>query len=263
MRRQFIKGLTILGALTFLWLVVVVGALIYVAASKRSVPRHTIVELDLQKNLLEEMPDGPLARLNSRGSLRVRDVVFALEKRPPTRTFWRCLPASGPTPGVLRKRRRSRRGSGFPQIGQTRNRLCGNPRRRRVERTASTTWRQGSTKSGCSHPGGRPAGPGVTTPFIRGTLDKLGIVPRFDGRKEYKNAINELTEKAYTPAHREATLKLINSIADQLVQGIAAAQNAPKSRYASSSRTDRIWRKRRKRPAWSRAWPIATTWSPN
>jgi len=228
MRRQFIKGLTILGALTFLWLVVVVGALIYVAASKRSVPRHTIVELDLQKNLLEEMPDGPLARLNSRGSLRVRDVVFALEKAATDSHVLAVFARVGPNTWGIAQTQEIRdavlafRKSGKPAIAfaETLGEGESSDRQYYLATGFDEIWMQPSGEVDL-------LGLGVTTPFIRGTLDKLGIVPRFDGRKEYKNAINELTEKAYTPAHREATLKLINSIADQLVQGIAAAQKRP------------------------------------
>ena len=59
------------------------------------------------------------------------------------------------------------------------------------------------------------------TPFIRGMLEKLGVVPRLDHRKEYKNARNIFTERQYTPAHKEATQAVMNSQFDQLVRGIA------------------------------------------
>src|SRR3990172_254724 len=44
------------------------------------------------------------------------------------------------------------------------------------------------------------------TPFVRGTLDKLGIIPRIGRREEYKTLVNRLTEKKYTDAHRESSL---------------------------------------------------------
>jgi protease-4 len=43
------------------------------------------------------------------------------------------------------------------------------------------------------------------SPFIRGTLDKIGLEPRFAQRREYKNAMNVFTERKFTPPHREAT----------------------------------------------------------
>ena len=61
----------------------------------------------------------------------------------------------------------------------------------------------------------------VDMPFFRGTLDKLGVTPRFDHRSEYKTAMNTLTETAMTPAHREETEALLHSVFEQLVHGIA------------------------------------------
>ena len=57
--------------------------------------------------------------------------------------------------------------------------------------------------------------------FIRGSLDKLGVQPHFEGRYEYKNARDYFMEKKFTPAHREATDKLVGSLFNQLVKGIA------------------------------------------
>lgn len=57
--------------------------------------------------------------------------------------------------------------------------------------------------------------------FIRGTLNKLGVQPHFEGRYEYKNARDYYMEKKFTPAHREATDKLVGSLFNQVVKGIA------------------------------------------
>lgn len=57
--------------------------------------------------------------------------------------------------------------------------------------------------------------------FFRGALDKLDVVPSFDHRSEYKTAMNTLTERAMTPAHREETEALVHSVFDQIVHGIA------------------------------------------
>jgi protease-4 len=62
-------------------------------------------------------------------------------------------------------------------------------------------------------------------PFFRGSLDKLGIVPRFDKREEYKSAMNMLTDTAMTPAQREETTSLLTSLRGQIVSGIAEGRN--------------------------------------
>jgi protease-4 len=65
------------------------------------------------------------------------------------------------------------------------------------------------------------------TPFLRGTLDKLGLTPRLDHREEYKTAMNLVTERQYTDAHREAVVQMIESQFGQVVRGIAEARGLP------------------------------------
>ena len=57
--------------------------------------------------------------------------------------------------------------------------------------------------------------------FLRGTLDKIGVYPDILHIGDYKTAYNSLTEKGYTPAHREATESMTRDLYDQLVRGIA------------------------------------------
>jgi len=59
------------------------------------------------------------------------------------------------------------------------------------------------------------------SPFLRGTLDLLGIVPEFDHREQYKTAMNLLTETKMTAAHREEVEALLGSVSGQIVRGIA------------------------------------------
>ena len=59
------------------------------------------------------------------------------------------------------------------------------------------------------------------SPFVRGTLEKIGVTPRMDHRYEYKSAMNMFTEKAYTDDHRKADTAVLKSQFEQLVKGIA------------------------------------------
>jgi protease-4 len=59
-------------------------------------------------------------------------------------------------------------------------------------------------------------------PFFRGTLDLLGVVPRFDHREEYKSAADPIVEKTMTAADREQLQALLDSVYGQIVTGIAA-----------------------------------------
>jgi protease-4 len=60
--------------------------------------------------------------------------------------------------------------------------------------------------------------------FLRGTLDKIGAYPDFLHVGEYKTAVNQMTEKGFTPAHREMSESLNRDMYDQLVRGIAESR---------------------------------------
>ena len=55
------------------------------------------------------------------------------------------------------------------------------------------------------------AGAASTTLFFRGLLDNIEAEQQFVQRYEYKNAANVFTETNFTPAHREATERLLDS----------------------------------------------------
>jgi protease IV len=57
--------------------------------------------------------------------------------------------------------------------------------------------------------------------FLRGTFDKLGAYPDFVHIGDYKTAPNQLTERGFTPAHREMAQSLNREMYEQLVAGIA------------------------------------------
>ncbi|MEK7283283.1 MAG: S49 family peptidase, partial [Acidobacteriota bacterium] len=61
-------------------------------------------------------------------------------------------------------------------------------------------------------------------PFIRGTLDKLDIVPDFDHIGKYKNAMNTITDKVMNEPHREAMDALVGTVFGQVKRGIAAGR---------------------------------------
>jgi len=60
--------------------------------------------------------------------------------------------------------------------------------------------------------------------FLRGTLDKIGAYPDFLHIGDYKTAPNQLTEKTFTPAHREMTESLNRDLFEQFVQTVAAGR---------------------------------------
>ncbi|MGH9023744.1 MAG: signal peptide peptidase SppA, partial [Acidimicrobiia bacterium] len=73
-------------------------------------------------------------------------------------------------------------------------------------------------------------GVAIESTFLRGALDKLGIDPRLDHRHEYKAAKNLLTERGFTPAHREAATAIVGSLLEQVVAGVASGRSLPPER---------------------------------
>jgi protease-4 len=57
--------------------------------------------------------------------------------------------------------------------------------------------------------------------FLRGTLDKLGAFADIVHVGEYKTAANQLTERGFTPEHREMVQSLNRDMYEQLIAGIA------------------------------------------
>ncbi|WP_396906106.1 signal peptide peptidase SppA [Mycolicibacterium phlei] len=60
--------------------------------------------------------------------------------------------------------------------------------------------------------------------FLRDALDKAGIEVQFVARGEYKSAANLFTEDSYTDAHREADERLIRSLHEQVLAGVAESR---------------------------------------
>ncbi|HWG57820.1 MAG TPA: signal peptide peptidase SppA [Candidatus Acidoferrales bacterium] len=69
--------------------------------------------------------------------------------------------------------------------------------------------------------------------FLRGTLDKLKIVPQFFHIAEYKTASNQLTEKKFTPAHREEVQSLLTDVFNRYVAESAQARHMPPAAFES------------------------------
>ncbi len=60
--------------------------------------------------------------------------------------------------------------------------------------------------------------------FLRDALDKAGIEPEIVTRGEYKSAANLFTEHGFTDAHREAVTRMLESLQEQVWQGVAQSR---------------------------------------
>jgi protease-4 len=222
MKRVLIAVLAAIGALT-VFLVLAGLAMAACGGAAASVPKRTILELNLEGGLVEDVPDNPFARAFGRSRPSVRDVVEALARAGDDDRVKGVVARLGQgslsvahiqeiRDAVTAFRARKKFALAFAEsfFGPT-----GNGTGAYYLATAfDQIWLQPSGDLGLN-------GLMAESPFIAGTLEKLGVRYHGDGRKEYKNAPNLFTEKKYTPAHREATERLIASIFDQIVKGIA------------------------------------------
>jgi protease-4 len=173
------------------------------------------------------VPDDPLARLLNRRALRVRDVLDALELAADDERVVGLVARVGGQHGLgvvqeLRDAVVAFRASGKPTVAW------------------ADTFGEFGPANGAYYlatafdeihlqPSGDLGLTGLVaeTPFLRGTLEKLGVEPRLSQRWEYKNAANVFEEKSYTPPHREATEAVMRSQFAQIVRGIAERRQLP------------------------------------
>jgi protease-4 len=186
---------------------------------------QTLLELDLSEPLVAPEPDDPIARLRARSRRLLRPTLRALHEAADDRHVVGLIAKVGgmwpwATMQELRRGVQTFAASGKPTLAwvETFGELGSRGMSAYVLATAfGELWLQ---------PGGEVSllGVGIETPFVRGTLDRLGIEPQFEQRHEYKNAVDVLTRKEFTAAHREALERLTESVFSDAVETIADAR---------------------------------------
>ena len=222
MSKSNVRLLAILGGVAVVFLLVAVAAAVAFRMSQGSVSGKTILEVNLETPLLESIPDDPVAKALLGGAPVLRDILDALEKARDDKRVVGLVARLGAAPIGLAKCQELRQairdfrarkkfalawGETFGEFGPGGGSYY-------LATAFDQIWLQPSGDVGL-------IGILMESMFLRGTLDKLGIQPRLDHRYEYKNAMNQLTEKKFTPAHREAMAKVANSWFSQMAAGIA------------------------------------------
>ena len=221
LKKFIIWVLSIIGALTLMAIFLVVVSAMLIPLARKSMPDQVILEVDLEKPLVEYVPQGPLAQALMRKEATVRDVVEALERASEDERVTGLVARVGAAP------------MGLAVIQEIRDAV------RKFSESGKFTVAYAETFGEVGPGNGayylatafdeiylQPSGDiGLTglmyqSPFVRGTLDKLKMTPRIDHRKEFKNAKNLFTETEFTEPHREAMQKIMDSHFAQIVRGI-------------------------------------------
>jgi protease-4 len=186
---------------------------------------QTLLELDLTEPLVAPEPDDPFARLRARGRRLLRPTLRALHQAAEDRHVVGLIAKVGgiwpwATMQEVRRGVQTFAASGKPTLAWAES--FGEVGSREMAAYVLATafgelWLQ---------PGGGVGllGVGIETPFVRGTLDRLGIEPQFEQRHEYKNAADLWVRKEFTAAHREALERLAESVFSDAVGTIADAR---------------------------------------
>ncbi len=224
-RRVAVGVLAGVGALTILALLAA-GAWYW--KDKASVPERLVLEVDFERGVVENVPDEPVGRYLLKRFLVLRDVTEALNRAAEDRRVVGLVARVG-APGM-----------GMAQIQEIRDAVAvfrgkGKPAIAYAETLGEFAPGNGAYYLATAfdriylQPSGSVGLTGLisNTSFLRGTLDKLGILPRLARRKEYKTLVNRLTEKKYTEPHREANRSILASLFGQILEGISGARTLP------------------------------------
>ncbi len=198
---------------------------IYFRFGSGRMPRQVILEADFEQGMIEYVPDDPSARFLLSKKLRVRDVVEALQKASQDDRVKGLVARVGEKGMTLAQVQEVRdavtafRAAGKPAIAYAETFGEAGPGNRSyyLATAFDAVYMQPSGDLGLT-------GLIYERSFFRGTLDKLGVIPRLDGRKEYKSYRYVFTERGYLPPHREAVTRVMESQFGQLVKGVTEAR---------------------------------------
>lgn len=225
MKKFFVRLLAVIG---FLFVVAVAAGLAIALAvrfNQGRVPAKTVLELNLETALAETPPADPISAILQKDRPTLRDVVEGLEKAGHDDKVVGLVATLGRAP------------IGFGQAQEIRDAVLGFRAKKKKAVAFAETFGEFEGAGNSYYIATafdeiwlQPSGDVMVTgllaesPFIRGTFDKLGMVPRMGQRHEYKNAMNIYTEKKFTPAHKEATETLVSSLFSQQVRAIGEAR---------------------------------------
>ena len=224
MRRRIGRILAWIGGIT-VGLVLLTIVLAVALSGEDPVPDQVILEINLEQGVVEYVPEDPFAKLIADEARSLRDVIGALDAAASDNRVVGLLARGGGAP------------MGFAQAQEIRDAVLAFGKNGKPTAIFAETFGEfGSGNVGYYlataferiylQPSGDVGlmGLAMEHPFVKGTLDSLGIGVQMDHRYEYKNAMNLYTETKFTDAHREASEALLKSMVDQMVLGISRAR---------------------------------------
>ncbi|MFZ0796842.1 MAG: signal peptide peptidase SppA [Terriglobales bacterium] len=229
MSKLIVRFLAILGALGLIGMAIV---LVFVIGWKGKVPAKTILEANFEQTFMEDVPDTPAAQLTLTEKQTLRDVVDAIDRGASDDRVVGMIARIGAAP------------MGMAQTQEIRDAVLRFRAHKKFAVAYSETFGEFGPGNGAyylatafDHIYLQPSGDvGLTgiimeSPFIKGTLAKLGMTFHGDHRYEYKNALNFYTETKYTGPHKEAMTAIMTSWFNQIKDGICQARQIAPEKF--------------------------------
>ena len=229
MSKVIVRFLAILGAL---WLIAMVIVIVAVIGSKGTVPDKTILEANFEEALPENVPDSPTAKFLMTERLTVRDVVDAIDRGAQDDRVTGMVAKIGAPP------------LGMAKVQEIREAVQRFRAHKKFAIAYAETFGEFGPGNGSYYlatafdqiylqPSGDVGLTGIImeSPFVKGTLSKLGMRFHGDHRYEYKNALNFYTESKYTTPHKEAMTALMTSWFNQMKDGICQARQIAPEKF--------------------------------
>ncbi len=231
MSKLIVRFLAILGALSLAGMAIVLVAVIGI---RGRVPSKTILEANFEQALMEDVPDTPSAQVLLSDRQTVRDVVDAIDRGASDDRVVGMIAKIGAAP------------MGMAQTQEIRDAVLRFRAHKKFAVAYSETFGEFGPGNGAYYlatafdhiylqPSGNVGLTGIImeSPFVKGTLAKLGVTFHGDHRYEYKNALNFYTETKYTGPHKEAMTAIMTSWFNQMKDGICQARQIAPEKFQS------------------------------
>jgi len=182
------------------------------ATAAEPIPARAVLTLDLRNPLTDQAPHNPLFGLG-RNSASVMSIISTL-RRAETDTrvkgLFVRLPEGGVEPGMADEIRLA-----FKQFRAAGKPIYAHSQGIYPAGIVTTTYMLGAASDQLwMQPGASLQVTGASTEdlFFKRFFDKYGVVPQYEQRYEYKNAVNGYLFSDYTAAHKQSTLSWMGSV---------------------------------------------------
>jgi protease-4 len=221
--RFFIAAFAVIGGLV----VAGIGASIAIALMglPAQMPAKAILTVDLDRGIVESLPNDPFDRFKIGDSYVLRDVLDALARgADDTRLRGIIIKTGGASLGLAKVQELREALFAFRRSGkfalafsESFGGMGAGGSEYYLATAADELWLQPSGEVGF-------AGILIESPFLRGTLDKLAIEPRLDQRREHKTVMNMFTNVAFSEAQKTALQAFVDSLYGRMMRDIARAR---------------------------------------